>query len=103
MNIKSRLRKLESSSNLDKDLCRCPDALCLAGTPYWKTCYQCGRVIELNTWKSWVMVDSTIETCFYAFGLRRDDRQALADKPIDYFREEVLLIRDMIYLKNIGA
>lgn len=70
MNIKSRLRKLESTRP-NRDSCQCPDAIAYAATPYFKTCYQCGKGININTWKGWNLIEPTLETDNFAFALAR--------------------------------
>lgn len=89
MNLKSRIKKLEQSAGLDKDLCKCPDALALAATPYFNTCYKCGKTIDVKTWKHWQMIEPTLETNCFAFGLRRDDNEELEGKTNDYFQMEL--------------
>jgi hypothetical protein len=89
MNIQTRLTKLEKQLNVTDDLCRCPDTLALANTPFWKCCYKCGKDIDVTTWQSWRMVHVTPDTNYFAFGLRRDDSNELKGKPNDYFKPQV--------------
>ena len=70
MNIRNRLRKLESTLP-DSDLCQCLDAVAYAATPYFETCYQCGKQMNLTTWKSWRLIRPTLETNNFAFALER--------------------------------
>lgn len=73
MNIKSRLKRIEDQTKIMDDLCRCPDALALIGTPYAETCYKCAKTIDVKTWKSWQLIRPTTETPGIAFALKRDD------------------------------
>jgi hypothetical protein len=85
---------METATKANDDLCRCPDALSLVHTPYANLCYKCGLAIDIQTWKYWRLIHPhDEETMFYAFGLKRDDLQELADKPFDYFRDEIMLIK----------
>ena len=98
MNIQSRLKKMESSLKVTDDLCRCPDALSLVATPYGKVCYKCERVIDIYTWKHWQTIDPhDAQTIFYAFGMKRDDKHELTGKSFDYFRDEILHVKYLLY------
>src|SRR5687768_5515593 len=89
MNLKSRIKKLEQSEGLDKDLCRCLDALSLVGTPFQEFFYRCEREINIKTWKNWQTFQPiTEETNFFAMGLKRDDDGVLSAKPKHYFLNE---------------
>jgi hypothetical protein len=93
MNIKNRLKKLQSQIiGNDSEFCACPDTLILAATPFWKFCYKCGKDVDIYSWKSWQMVNPTIETNYFAFGMRRDDKRELTDKPNEFFQDEVITI-----------
>jgi hypothetical protein len=61
-------------------------------TPYAKLCYKCEKPIDISTWKHWQMCNPTEETNYFAFGLKRDDGQELADKENDYYQPEVIKI-----------
>jgi hypothetical protein len=89
---------MESSLKVTDDLCRCPDALSLVATPYAKLCYKCGRVIDIQTWKHWQTIDPhDAQTIFYAFGMKRDDKQELTGKTFDYFRDEIMHVKYLLY------
>jgi hypothetical protein len=92
MSIETRLKKVESSLKVTGDLCRCPDALALMATPYGKVCYKCEKPIDISTWKHWQTCNPTEETNFFAFGLKRDDKQQLTEKENDYYQSEVIEI-----------
>lgn len=101
MSLQSRLKKMESSLKVTSDLCRCPDALALIATPYAKLCYKCERVIDTQTWKHWQVINPhDAQTIFYAFGMKRDDKQELAGKTFDYFRDEIMHVK---YLLHAGS
>jgi hypothetical protein len=86
MGLESRIQKLESAQPPSEGVCRCPDAICLVGTPYKKICFKCGEVIDLFTWGSWrTFHPESEETNFFAFCLRRDDENRLAGKPNGFF------------------
>jgi len=38
------------------------------------------------------MVNITEETNYFAFGMRRDDKRELTDKPNEFFQDEVITI-----------
>jgi hypothetical protein len=92
MDIRTRLKKMESSLKVADDLCRCPDALALAATPYFRTCYRCEKTIDITTWKHWQMCNPDENNNFFAFGLKRDDGQELTDRENDYYQPEVIKI-----------
>ena len=75
MGLDSRLKKLEQDAGIggDENICTCPDAIVLVGTPDARTCSKCGKAIDISTWKSWRVITPTIETNYFAFGLLRDD------------------------------
>jgi hypothetical protein len=73
MNLNNRIERLEDAVMSDSDVCQCEDALALVGTEHAKTCFKCGRAIDLGTWKHWRLIQPTAETNFFAFGLLRDD------------------------------
>ncbi len=100
MNILNRLTKIESSLKVADDLCRCSDALALAATPYFRTCYKCEKPIDIATWQGWQTFNPTKETNYFAFGLKRDDEQKLADKENDYFSDEVMKILRLLEIKK---
>jgi hypothetical protein len=100
MNILTRLTKMESSLKVTDDLCRCPDALALAATPYFRTCYRCERPIDISTWQHWQTCYPTEKTNYFAFGLKRDDKQELADKENNYFSDEVTKILQLLEIKK---
>ncbi len=75
MGLNERLQRLENSADIRdaRDICTCPDACVLVGTPEARTCATCGKAIDISTWKSWRLILPTIETNYFAFGLQRDD------------------------------
>lgn len=76
MGLDERLKRLESAAGVDDardSICKCPDALMLIGTPDAKTCGECGKAIDICTWKSWHVIVPDAEADYFAFGLRRDD------------------------------
>jgi hypothetical protein len=73
MNLNNRIERLEDAVLPDSDSCVCEDALALMGTEHAKTCFKCGRAIDLGTWKNWRLIQPTAETNFFAFCLLRDD------------------------------
>ena len=75
MGLDERLKRLEQSSGVrvDDNVCACPDALMLVGTPDAKTCERCGKTIDVSTWKNWHVITPTLETNYFAFALQRDD------------------------------
>ncbi len=75
MGLDSRLKKLEQDAGIggDENICTCPDACVLVGTPEARTCATCGKAIDISTWKSWRLILPTIETNYFAFALQRDD------------------------------
>ncbi len=90
MNIKNRLKKLQKTIRVDDDLCRCPDALALIGTPFDKLCHKCAKEIDISTWKHWQNIHPyNRETNWFAFGLRRDDKDELKDFHSSYFSREM--------------
>ncbi len=101
MNIQTRLKKMETSLKVNDDLCRCPDALALAATPYARVCYKCERDIDIQTWKHWRMIHPhDAQTNFYAFGMKRDDAQELTNKSFDYFRGEIMRVKYLLYANS---
>ncbi len=100
MNIQTRLTKMESSLKVTDDLCRCPDAMALAATPYFRDCYKCEKRIDVTTWLHWQTFNPTEEANFFAFGLKRDDEKKLADKENDYFSDEVTEILQLLEIKK---
>ena len=105
MNIRNRLKKMEAEIIPDSNICVCPDALSLIATPYHRVCYLCYKPIELSAWANWQTIHPTEETNFFAFGMRRDDKNELADKPFDYFKPELSAVRGLmeyeIWLKTL--
>ncbi len=89
MQLKNRLKKIETSLRVTDDLCRCPDTLALANTPFFRHCYKCEKAIDVTTWQSWCLVHASPDTNYFAFGLRRDDNNELRGKPNDYFKPQV--------------
>lgn len=73
MNIKNRLQKLETATLPDADLCQCPDSTAYMATEYARLCHQCGKRIDIKTWKHWDVIYPTLETDCFAFALRRNE------------------------------
>ncbi len=90
MSLETRLKKLEATHPVDGNVCRCPDAVSLAATPYATVCFKCGEAIKIETWESWRIFypDSDATNCF-AFGMRRDDKEELTTQPNKFFLDEV--------------
>jgi hypothetical protein len=89
---------MESALNIDVDdvLCRCPDALSLAATPFDKLCYRCGKEIDVYTWKHWQVIHPySKDTNWFAFGLRRDDAEEFRRRHSSYFHKE---LSDICYM-----
>jgi hypothetical protein len=90
MSLQTRIKKIESAIPVeDSNLCVCADALSLVATPFSKVCFRCEREIKIETWTSWRLVYPTADLMFFAFGLRRDDTNALMDKPQEFFLDEI--------------
>ncbi len=92
MSIFSRIAALESAvgSIAPPTVCACPDALALGATKYDKTCFECGKSIDLRTWEHWHTFTPGEETNFFAFRLRRDDAQEFDGQPNDFFLAEMV-------------
>ncbi len=57
MNISSRLKKLELRTIPNENLCMCPDAIAYVATPYFTTCYRCGKKIDVMLWRTWNVLE----------------------------------------------
>jgi hypothetical protein len=99
MNIKSRIKKMESQIiSDDPNICVCPDALALnvRGTDFFRTCYKCARTINIDTWKHWKTIGPyNSETNWFFLGLRRDDKEEFKDVHDSYFSRE---LSDIYYI-----
>ncbi len=99
MNIKSRIKKMESQIISDNpNVCVCPDALALnvRGTDFFRTCYRCAKRIDIDTWKHWKSIGPyNAETNWFFLGLRRDDKEEFKDVHDSYFSRE---LSDIYYL-----
>ena len=99
MNIKSRIKKMESQIIPDEiNVCVCPDALALGirGTRFFNVCYKCAKPIDTGTWKHWRTIGPyNAETNWFFFGLRRDDKQEFEGFHDSYFSRE---LSDIYYL-----
>jgi hypothetical protein len=83
----------------DSDLCVCPDALSLVATLFADLCYKCAKRIDLSTWQHWQNIRPyNADTNWFAFGLRRDDRQELRGKHSSHFNRE---LSDILYLRRL--
>jgi hypothetical protein len=90
MSLETRLKKLESTHPVDGNVCRCPDAVSLAATPYATVCFKCGEAIKIETWQSWrLFYPDSSATNRFAFGMRRDDKDELTAQPNAFFLAEV--------------
>ncbi len=99
MNIKSRIKKMESQIIPDgNNVCVCPDALaiCIRGAPFFEVCCKCAKPIDTGTWKHWKVIGPyNAETNWFFLGLRRDDKQEFTDFHDSYFSRE---LSDIYYL-----
>ncbi len=92
MNLQHRITKLEATINASgagAATCRCANAVAIAATPFFKTCFRCGAVINLDQWQHWRMFHPEAGQSF-GFGLRRDDAHELDDKQQDFFIAEII-------------
>ncbi len=62
MNILMRLKKLEAAGP-DPNICKCPDAIAYGATPYFETCCQCEKPIDIKTWPSWTLIEPGEPEC----------------------------------------